>query len=298
MSIKNKEKFATPFCSLSIDVSRIFSIVCNNSLYPTSIMKYFLSLICITLCSSIVFAFSPSVTLNLVLQDAIWKLEIIIQEKGEAYRETVVWALENILERKSSFAAWPEKVTYIIWYLINWVQKNGSTLLTRNDFAGSYDGFVIVQLPDQILALVRNNWPLGQNNDDAFEYLSEFIFWNNTTWAEIAMTSPVMRMPLDSSSYETAFIMPSRWTMETLPRPNTDRISFKKNPWSLKAVRRFSWRTSTTVVDAQRLAFQEDLKAAGIARYGLPTLSLYDGPRVSANNRRNELWVDLNPRSN
>ncbi len=254
-------------------------------------MKYFFWLLISLIISTSVHAFTPDISLKLVLEDKIWDIEIIIEKRWEDFRDTLVSALENILINTPSAS---EKFTFIVTYLIDWIKNNSNRILTRADFVESYKGFEIVQVPNQILAVVTNSWPLWQNNDDAFEYLSSYIFGNNETGAEIAMTSPVMRIPLDTSSYETAFIMPNKRTMENLPRANTSRISFKEVPWSLKAVRKFSWWSSTSVVDSQRTAFQNDLNNAWITRYWLPTLSLYDWPRVAAQNRRNELWVDLN----
>lgn len=252
-------------------------------------MKYILSILALLLCSTSAYAYTPSDELTSLLDTKITELEILIIRQWKPFREKVISALDTISKQVST-----DKATYIVNYLLTWIQKNAKKMLTREDFAESYDWFEIVQLPDQILAIVRNEWPLGQNNDDAFEYLSSYIFGNNSDRAEIAMTSPVMRMPLDTSSYETAFIMPGQWTMQTLPQPNTNRITLKQVPGSLKAVKRFSGWTSESVVDAQRAEFQEQLSEVGIVRYGLPTLSLYDGPWVPASRRRNELWVELN----
>ena len=243
--------------------------------------------------SSTSFAHIPSPDLVDTLDEKLLQFETIIQSRGEDFRVVVLLALNGILSNASSYSS-ADRVEYIVTYIITGIENNAKRTLTRADFADSYDGFAIVQMPDQVIALVRNSWPLGQNNDDAFEFLSSFIFGNNSTGAEIAMTSPVMRMPLDANAYETAFIMPDGWTLENLPKPNTDRIFFKEVPWSLKAVKRFSWRSSTSVVNNQRAVFQQELTAAGIERYGLPTLSLYDGPWVAGNSRRNELWVELN----
>ena len=255
------------------------------------------------------YAYSPSLALQSSLEQKSQLLEEIVSHKWEPFRETIITLLQDILERwTESYAASPDKVIYILSFLIDWLEEGRitwetiveedikNTPLTRQDFDVTYNGFSIVQLPDQIIATVRNNWPLWQSNDDSFEYLAGFIFWDNSSSAEIAMTSPVTRTQLDASTYETAFIMPNWWTMETLPSPNTDRITLKNLPWSLKAVRRFSWRVTEKAFDTQRTAFQSDLAAQWIIWYGLPTLSLYDGPRVSWSLRRNEIWVDLNPK--
>jgi len=245
------------------------------------------------------YAYTPSDALESTLDLKIMGYEAMIQRTGESTRIKLLSILQEIIEiapAKEYRNIEQEKFIFIISYLIDNIWSNGPKTLTRNDFWDTYNGFEIVKYPETIVATVRNTWPLGQTNDDSFQNLAGFIFGDNDSRSEIAMTSPVTRTQLDASSYETAFVMPTGWTMDTLPVPNNDRITIKTIPWSLKAVKRFGGRVSKDIVDQQRAEFQDDLKAKGIDRYGLPTLSQYDWPRVSAANRRNELWVELNER--
>lgn len=53
------------------------------------------------------------------------------------------------------------------------------------------------------------------------------------------MTAPVTRTEVADGTFETAFIMPAKRTMETLPVPNNDAISIKETTPSRKAVRTF-----------------------------------------------------------
>lgn len=245
-----------------------------------------------------IFAFTPSDSLISFLDSKSDMYEQRIQEQWEEVRVKLLWALDQIIKlAPSKDFRWiqEDRFTFIIWYLRDSMQKEEAIkVLTREDFAETYEWFEIVDYPETIVATVVNNWPLGQTNDDSFDNLADYIFWNNSGRQEIAMTSPVTRTQVNESTYETAFIMPSWWTVDSLPSPNNDRITIKTIPWSLKAVKRFSWRVNKEKVDNERAAFQEDLIAQWINRYWLPTLSQYDWPRVSASNRRNELWVELN----
>lgn len=259
-------------------------------------MKYFFFLVFWVCALSISFAYTPSETLEHFLEEKVKSYEVIIDMQWETMCERLLSALEEIQEKGPSNNyrnIEQEKFSYIISFLINNLRKT-SKILTLDDFPGTYDGFEIVQYPSQIVATVHNTWPFGQTNDDSFQNLAGFIFWDNASGTEIAMTSPVTRTQLDDTTYETAFIMPDSWTLASLPTPNNERVTIKTLPWSLKAVKRFSWRVTKDIVDTQRALFQEDLIAAEITRYGLPTLSQYDWPRVAASSRRNELWVELN----
>lgn len=250
--------------------------------------------LCIT---NVSYAYTPSDVLEQFLETKVEKYELMIDIQWETMRTKLVSALQQILDiapDKNYRNIEQEKFVFIISFLRNRIEENDKKTLTVDDFPGSYEGFVIVQYPDQIVATVRNTWPFGQTNDDSFQNLAGFIFGDNTSSTEIAMTSPVTRTQLDETTYETAFIMPSGWTMDSLPIPNNERITIKTIPWSLKAVRKFSGRVSKDVVDTQRELFQNDLVSQWVERYGLPTLSQYDGPRVAGSSRRNELWVELN----
>jgi hypothetical protein len=154
---------------------------------------------------------------------------------------------------------------------------------------------MITVLPPQLVATVVNEWPLRQRNDDAFEYLAWFIFGDNKSVTSIAMTSPVVRSQLSDSTYETAFIMPSKRTLDTVPEPNNDRVSLTTTPSSLQAVWKFSWYVTQDAVDREWEFFQKELRSNEIVRYGMPTLAQYDWPWVAASSRRNELRVSLNP---
>jgi len=259
-------------------------------------MKIFLSLIVWLLSVSISYAYTPSEAMQGFLEQKITSYEVIIDMQWESMRDKFITAMEKILGQapaKNYRDIDQDKFIYIISYLSDALKKNRSTTLTLADFPNSYDGFEIVQYPSQIVATVRNTGPFGQTNDDSFQNLAGFIFGDNSSGTEIAMTSPVTRTQLDEYTYESAFIMPDGWTLSSLPTPNNDRISIKTIPWSLKAVKRFSGRVTKDVVDTQRAVFQEELTSQWITRYGLPTLSQYDWPRVSAGSRRNELWVEL-----
>ena len=44
------------------------------------------------------------------------------------------------------------------------------------------------------------------------------------------MTSPVTRQQVGSGEFLVQFFMPQEWTLETLPKPDDDRINLRKAP--------------------------------------------------------------------
>ncbi len=258
-------------------------------------MKYILSLSLLVVLTWFTVAFTPSDELLYVLEEQADILEQRIAQEW-VLRTKILRAIQQMKE-KAAASNYREieqgKFEFVLWFFKEKVAATEKKNLTRNDFAKAYAWFEIMEYPETIVATVINTWPLWQTNDDSFENLADFIFWNNSASTEIAMTSPVTRTQLTPSTYETAFIMPSWRTLNSLPSPNNDRITIRTLPWSLKAVRKFSWRATRQQVENERISFQQDLTAQSVVRYWLPTLSQYDWPRVPAASRRNELWVEL-----
>ena len=74
-----------------------------------------------------------------------------------------------------------------------------------------------------------------------FRIIADYIFGNNTTAQKVPMTAPVtqqdsqkiaMTAPVtqqgDGNTWRVRFIMPSNYTLETLPKPNNPAIKLKE----------------------------------------------------------------------
>ncbi len=85
-----------------------------------------------------------------------------------------------------------------------------------------------------------------------FSILANYIFGDNTRVEKMAMTAPVqvsqsekiaMTAPVTISgagNYQVSFIMPSKYTLETLPLPKDQQIRFVDEPEHLMAAMRFT----------------------------------------------------------
>lgn len=93
---------------------------------------------------------------------------------------------------------------------------------------------------------------------EGFRLLADYIFGNNTAQQDIAMTAPVqqeasqqiaMTAPVqqqaDGNQWNVNFIMPSEYTMQTLPRPNNDQVNIREVPAKSFIVIRFAGTTSS-----------------------------------------------------
>lgn len=140
-----------------------------------------------------------------------------------------------------------------------------------------------------------------------FRRLAAYIFAEDRPGQEIAMTSPVMQDPPEkiamtspvtvgegdeTGSWRTRFVMPSEYTMETLPEPPSD-ITLTEIPARRMASVRFNGRgTSEDLAKMEgflrRWMAEQELTATGPAEY-----AFYDAPMVPPSVRRNEVMIPV-----
>lgn len=131
-----------------------------------------------------------------------------------------------------------------------------------------------------------------------FRRLAGYIFGANHRRESIAMTAPVsdtiaMTAPVAQSRSTIRFYMPSKWTMDTLPAPDDDRVRLVKVPGETVAVLRFSGDRSPRAVAAHTAELLETLRANDIEVTGEPQAWFYDPPWTLPLRRRNEIAVTV-----
>jgi hypothetical protein len=158
-----------------------------------------------------------------------------------------------------------------------------------------------------------------------FRRLAGYIFGGNQGQRTIAMTAPVTSQPLLSTSSSTppstagappgeriamtapvgaareatgwriTFLMPSRYTLATLPVPNDPRVTFVEVPAVDRAVVTFAWLTSDDRVAEQTASLRAWLRGRGLVERGAPVVARYNDPFTLPWNRTNEIWIDVEP---
>lgn len=109
---------------------------------------------------------------------------------------------------------------------------------------------------------------------------------------KIAMTAPVSSSG-GSDGWVIRFFMPSKWTMDTLPRPDDDRVRLVEVPAETFAVLRFTGDRGRDAVAARSEDLLRTLKANGIEPAGETTSWFYDPPWTLPFRRRNEVVVPI-----
>lgn len=109
---------------------------------------------------------------------------------------------------------------------------------------------------------------------------------------KIAMTSPVMQDETETDVWRMRFVMPSKYTMDTLPTAPDD-ITLSEVPGRRVAAVTFSGYGSASDLDDM-----EGFLTAWIANQGLTPLgdfeyAFYDAPMVPGQMRRNEVMIEV-----
>lgn len=163
-------------------------------------------------------------------------------------------------------------------------------------------------------ALVAAEVSVGGERDTAvregFRLLAGYIFGGNDGGRRIAMTAPVMQQPQPGTriamtapvmqteaggSWTVGFIMPSSWTLDTLPRPNDPQVQLRPVAPTRTAALRFSGLTREPDIIRRTERLEAYLTQQGLKPAGAPTLARYDPPWQPWFMRRNEILIKLQP---
>ena len=142
----------------------------------------------------------------------------------------------------------------------------------------------------------------------AFQRLFRYISGDNTSAQKIAMTAPVtqsrpagekiaMTAPVaqvaSDEGYLVAFVVPAKYTLDTVPQPRDPTVRIRAVPAQLIA----SWRYSGRWTEENYEQHEAELRAAIAARNlkvaGEPTLARYNPPFMPSFLRRNEILIPV-----
>jgi len=163
------------------------------------------------------------------------------------------------------------------------------------------DAFELRQYAALIVAETAVNGDMDSASSQGFRAIADFIFGNNkapgqNTSAKIAMTAPVTVQPRtqenslrEAKDWRVQFVMPSEYTMETLPKPNNQAVQLREVPAQRFAVLRYSGLNTESKVEDKTNELLAWVKSKNWQMVGSPQLSRYDPPWTLPMWRRNEL---------
>jgi hypothetical protein len=179
----------------------------------------------------------------------------------------------------------------------------------------SYPEFELRRYAPYLVAETEVSGDFDEVGGNAFRILVDFISGNNQRRESIEMTAPVNQQPKAAQGEKIAmtapvaqrpkagqgrrnvylvhFVMPSEYTLDTLPMPIDPRIRIREEPGKLMAVRRYSGRWTTKNYLENETVLQQAVEAAGLAPLAAPVYARYNAPFTPWFLRRNEVMIQV-----
>jgi hypothetical protein len=200
----------------------------------------------------------------------------------------------------------------ILGLLIIWAV--GSYLVIRNieepkfTIVGSKDGYEIREYEPYIVAETDVIGDYGKTTSKGFGIIADYIFGNNTSRSSIAMTAPVlenkssekiaMTVPVidtekDEGSRTISFVLPSEYTLETLPMPNNPQVTITQVSSRKAAILSFTWYPTAKRVEIKKKELQTLLKKDGLEIDGEIQVARYNPPLSMPFMLRNEIIIPI-----
>jgi hypothetical protein len=162
--------------------------------------------------------------------------------------------------------------------------------------------FEIRTYPAHVVAEVTVEGNRDAAINAGFRVLAGYIFGGNQSRAKVAMTTPVTQATSEKIAMTTPvtqtgsnqrwmvqFMMPSTYTLQTLPKPDETRIRLTTTAPVRLAVLRFSGVPTTASLVSRSAELGSWAASKGLKITGAPRYMYYDAPFTLPWNRRNEV---------
>lgn len=201
-------------------------------------------------------------------------------------------------------------VMVLLWvigsYLVVWkIEEPTYSVLERKD------GYEIREYKPYIIAQTSVTGDYDQATREGFTLIADYIFGNNTKKESLAMTAPVLEQQTVAASEKIAmtvpvlervsgnenriiaFVLPSKYSLETLPQPNNPAVTLVEVPSRKVAALTFTWYATAERVEAKKSALREYLKRDGLSPAGVVETARYNPPLSMPLTLRNEILIPV-----
>ena len=180
------------------------------------------------------------------------------------------------------------------------------------------EAFELRQYAPILIAETLVEGDMDEASNKGFRKIADYIFGNNRSnqsgnSGKIAMTAPVtiepqsekiaMTAPVTLSStgadlskakqWRVHFVMPSQYTMSSIPQPNNPDVKLKEVPGKLFAVHSYTGFNTMAKVQSKTDELLAWVQQKNFKPLGTPQLSRYDPPWTLPMFRRNEIMMEV-----
>jgi len=203
----------------------------------------------------------------------------------------------------------------LIWigwsfYIIRGVESPDYEVVSQHE-----SGYEIRKYAPYLIAEVEVEGDFDSAINNGFRLVADYIFGNNQAAEPVAMTTPVLEGEVDealggdgeaiamttpvlegetmSGKRTVAFVMPAKYTLETIPKPNNSQVQLKEIDAKTVAVLQFGFFPTANRVEKYKAKLQALLTEQGIEFVGTPKFAGYNPPFSFPFLIRNEVQLEL-----
>ena len=164
----------------------------------------------------------------------------------------------------------------------------------------------IRQYPPLIIAEVKTAGSRQASISDGFRILADFIFGNNEGEKQLSMNGPItqqegikiaMTAPVQQEKTNTewaiSFIMPSKFSIDTIPKPINQTKKKIQIPAKRYGVVTFSGRSTEENLTTQTNQLEKYINGSNYSKAGNAKYAFYNPPWTLPFLRRNEIQFEL-----
>lgn len=155
-------------------------------------------------------------------------------------------------------------------------------------------GFELRDYPPLVVAEVSNTGSRERASGASFRRLAAYIFAQDRPAGgeAIAMTAPVLQDETRPGEWRMRFVMPSQYTLATLPPAPSD-ITLTEMPARRMAAIRFSGYGSGRDLALMEARLRDWMMGQGLMPAGEAEYAFYNAPMVPGPLRRNEVLIPV-----
>lgn len=154
--------------------------------------------------------------------------------------------------------------------------------------------FALRDYPALVVAEVSHAGSRERASGASFRRLAAYIFGQDRPEGgeNIAMTAPVLQDETAPNEWRMRFVMPSKYTLETLPPAPAD-IALTQVPARRMAAIRFAGNGSARDLALMEARLRDWMMGQGLMPAGEAEFAFYDAPMVPGPLRRNEVLIPI-----
>jgi len=189
---------------------------------------------------------------------------------------------------------------------VSWGPIVSNVEQAKYEVVKSHSNIEVRDYAPMIVAEVEVSGQRKEAINQGFRMIADYIFGNNKSNAKVAMTAPVvqeqsekiaMTAPVsqqaDGDNWKVHFVMPSEYTMETLPKPNNPLVKLKEVGSKRIVAIRFSGIAGEDNLNKKTEELKKFINDRGLKIQSVPTYAFFNPPWTLPFLRRNEVMIEI-----